>query len=102
MSVIIVAGLLGGILRGLLGYSKYHFAYKGITFNWKYFIMMVGISAFAGLAITWAVSDSGIDLPFVSNVNPAIAFIIGYAGGDFLENLYKIIIGKDTLFGASR
>jgi hypothetical protein len=28
----------------------------------------------------------------------ALAFIIGYAGGDFIENIYKIIIKKSSLY----
>jgi len=30
--------------------------------------------------------------------NPALGFVIGYAGGDFIENIYKIIIKKSSLY----
>ena len=98
MTTILLTGMLGGIVRGLVGYSKYHFAYKAVKFNWKYFLLMVGVSGFAGLTISWSISESGLDLPLVDNINPAIAFIIGYAGGDIIENLYKMLVGKATLF----
>jgi len=29
---------------------------------------------------------------------PALAFILGHAGGDFIENIYKIIIKKSSLY----
>ena len=30
--------------------------------------------------------------------SPALSFIVGYAGGDFIENIYKIIIKKSSLY----
>ena len=51
-----------------------------------------------GLATTWSIKEAGftfLGLPFIS---PALAFIIGYAGGDFLENIYKIIVKKPSLY----
>ena len=56
------------------------------------------ISFAIGLVITWAVVSSGLKLPAIESINPAIAFIVGYAGGDIVENIYKIIVGKATLF----
>ena len=34
----------------------------------------------------------------MSSFTPALAFVIGYTGGDFLENVYKIIIKKPSLY----
>ena len=61
----------------------------------------VGISGFIGLAVTWAIADSGLQLPFTDTINTALAFIIGYAGGDFIENLYKLLLKKPELFKES-
>jgi hypothetical protein len=38
----------------------------------------------------------------VDYISPAIAFVIGYAGGDFIENLYKIILKKPTIFPSAK
>ncbi|MBI4121545.1 MAG: hypothetical protein HY470_01135, partial [Candidatus Ryanbacteria bacterium] len=44
-----------------------------------------------------AVKEAGIPV-LGGMVTPGIAFIIGYAGGDFIENVYKIIIGKPSVY----
>ncbi len=85
---ILIAGFCGGALRGIIGYTKYKTSYKEVKFEWKYFLFMVGVSGIAGLITAAVIRETNI-LPTM--VNPAIAFIVGYAGGDFLENIYKII-----------
>lgn len=85
---VLLAGLGGGILRGLVGYLKYKTSYKEVKFEVKYFVFMVIVSGVIGLIAAWVTRESGL-VP--SMINPAIAFIVGYAGGDFLENLYKTI-----------
>jgi len=95
---ILLAGFGGGVLRGLVGYLKYQFAYKDIKFKTGYFVFMISISGIVGLATAWAIKDAGfvfMDLPILT---PAFAFIIGYAGGDFIENIYKIIVKKPSLY----
>ncbi len=49
----IVMGLLGGATRGLVGYTKYLTAYKGVKFNWLYFGITVGISGLVGGISGW-------------------------------------------------
>jgi len=91
---LLFAGLFGGVIRGLVGYLKYHFRYKNITFKWSYFLIMVGFSGIIGVASGWLVKG----LVPVSDLNSAYAFLAGYAGGDFMENAFKIILKKPELF----
>ena len=81
-----------------MGLTKHQLAYKEVKFNPLYFFGTVGISGFIGLTVTWAIAGSGLQLPFTNTLNTALAFIIGYAGGDFIENLYKILLQKPELF----
>lgn len=98
VGLILVAGTFGGIIRGLVGFIKYQFAYKNVRFEPFYFAVMIILSAIVGLVVTWAVASSGLTAFGLAEINPAIAFIVGYAGGDLIENLYKIAVGKPTLF----
>ena len=91
---ILIAGFGGGVIRGLVGYIKHQFAYKDVGFNLPYFFTMMFLSGVIGLLTAEAVqnlSQAVIAVEFSS----AVAFIAGYAGGDFLENLYKIVLKKD-------
>jgi len=40
----------------------------------------------------WALLFLGVE-----TLSPAIAVIVGYAGGDFIENIFKIIIKQPNL-----
>ncbi len=95
---IITAGLAGGVLRGLVGYFKYHFSYREVKFKPRYFLALVGISGLVGLLAAWITDDLGLTLLGLNRISPAIALIIGYAGGDFIENVFKIITGKTSLY----
>jgi len=101
MWALLSAGAAGGIVRGLVGYLKHYMAYKSVKFEIAYFLIVIIISSAAGLTVTWAITASGIQLPGIDSINPAIAFIVGYAGGDFLENVYKILVRKNSLFDIS-
>ncbi len=92
---LLLAGLVGGIIRGLVGYVKYHFNYKGVKFVWGYFLLMVGISGIVGMSAGWLVK--GI-MAEGQTVNVFYAFLAGYAGGDFIDNAFKIIFNKTSLF----
>lgn len=98
MIILLLAGGFGGTVRGLMGFLKHRLAYKDVEFKPLYFLGMVALSAFVGLTVTWAIIGSGVQFPFVEQINPALAFIVGYAGGDFIENLYKIFLKTTTLF----
>ncbi len=96
VAIILLFGALGGVARGLVGFIKYYTSYKNVTFSWRYIAATVGISAVVGLGVVWAIEGSGINFEGVT-LNPAIGFILGYAGGDVLENLYKILVKKPIL-----
>lgn len=97
MESLLIFGALGGVGRGLVGYVKYFLSYKDVRFSWSYFSMTVGISAAMGFVVIWAIESAGITFAEGLQINPGIAFIIGYAGGDALENLYKIVANKPVL-----
>lgn len=92
---ILIAGFGGGAVRGLVGFIKHQFSYKNVGFNLPYFFGMTFISGIVGLLIVMSLKEAGFTLEGI--FSPALGFITGYAGGDFLENLYKIIIKKSSL-----
>ena len=93
---ILIAGFGGGVIRGLVGFIKHQYSYKNVGFNLPYFLGMAFLSGMIGLLSTVAVKE--IDFTLFGNFTPALSFIIGYAGGDFIENVYKIIIKKSSLY----
>ena len=95
---IILAGFGGGVLRGLVGFIKYQYSYKGVKFQLSYFSAMMFVSGVVGLLTAIVVKELGINFLGLSAITPALAFVIGYAGGDLLENIYKIIIKKPSLY----
>lgn len=95
---IIVAGFGGGVVRGLVGFIKHQFSYKNVGFNVPYFLAMSFLSGIIGLLCALAVKEAGIDFLKSTSFSAALAFIVGYAGGDFIENIYKIIIKKSSLY----
>ncbi len=54
-------------------------------------------SGLVGLLAAWATYDLDINLLGLNTLPPSIAFIIGYAGGDFIENFFKIVTKKNIL-----
>ena len=92
------AGLLGGILRGAVGISKYLRSYKDVKIRPIYFGLSVLISGIAGLLSAWIVKDLGMTFLQLDYVPATVAIIVGYAGGDFLENTFKIIMKKPEFF----
>ncbi len=99
MFMVLLFGALGGVARGLVGYTKYLTSYKDVKFDPKYFGMNVLVSMVVGLGTVWALDGSGLAHDFTQgfSLNPAVALIIGYAGGDAIENIYKIILKKPIL-----
>lgn len=96
ITYIFIAAFGGGFFRGLVGYIKHQFSYKNVPFDLKYFLGMMVLSGIIGLVATLAIKELGFTLFGV--FTPALAFVIGYAGGDFIENIYKIIIKKSSLY----
>ena len=92
---IFIAGFGGGFIRGLVGWLKHQFSYKEVKFKPGYFLGTMVTSGIIGLLAVWATKGAGFTLE--DTFTPALAFIIGYAGGDFIENIYKIIVKKSSL-----
>ena len=76
----LLAGLAGGLIRALVGITKAQAEFKkDFVFDWK----RLGLSLFvAGIV--------GIASGLLVQGTLGMAFLAGYAGPDFLENLYKI------------
>ena len=91
---VLIGGFIGGATRGLIGYLKHQYSYKNVGFDWKYFSVMMILSGAIGLLASVAIKYSFISFEGVEYISPAIAFIIGYAGGDFLDGIYKILLKK--------
>lgn len=91
---ILIAGLLGGVVRGLVGFIKHQFSYKDVKFSWPYFAGIIALSGAVGVVTAIAVEDAGTNVLGIETLTPGLAFIAGYAGGDFIENIYKIIFKK--------
>ena len=87
---------LGGVVRGLVGFIKHQFSYKNVSFRFNYFISMALLSGFVGMVSAIAIKELGFTL--FGSFTPALSFIIGYSGGDFIENIYKVIIKKSNLY----
>jgi hypothetical protein len=96
MIIVFAAAFAGGILRGLVGFIKYQFSYKEVKFRPYYFLGMMFVSGVIGAVASLAIKEIGFTL--LGSFTPALAFIIGYAGGDFIENIYKIIIKKSSFY----
>ena len=85
--IYILAGLLGGIIRGLVRFVKNKTVEKANHFKPSYFVVTILISGIVGAA-------AGI----LADTEWQISFLAGYAGTDFIENLYKIkILGKSKI-----
>lgn len=94
---ILIAAFGGGVTRGLVGFIKHQYAYKRVGFRLPYFLSMMALSGIIGLLAAIATKELGITFLGLDYITPAIAFIVGYAGGDFIENLYKIILKKPSI-----
>ena len=91
---LLVAGFGGGFVRGLIGYLKYQYSYKSVPFNLPYFFVMMFLSGIVGVLVAAAIDSSLLIIQGVNYISPGLAFIIGYAGGDFLDGVYKIVVDK--------
>ncbi len=87
MIEIFIAGFLGGVIRGLLGISKEirSSPTRKKKLRPEYLLVTLLASGGLGLLVGVFIAD---DIRF--------ALLAGYAGCDFLENLYKIKMKKKT------
>ena len=81
--IYLFAGFCGGIVRGLVGFVKNKTIEKADHFKPSYFIITIFISGIVGAA-------AGI----LADTEWQASFLAGYAGTDFIENLYKIKLGQ--------
>lgn len=95
---ILIAGFGGGLIRGLVGFLKYYYSYKNTPFNPLYLFATSFLSGIVGMLTAVAIKESGLIVSGLGSITPPMALIVGYAGGDFLENIYKIILKKPLLF----
>jgi len=91
---LLLAGFGGGMIRGIIGYLKHQYSYKNVKFDLPYFFTMIFLSGAVGIIVATAVNQAGVQIEGVEYISPAIALIIGYAGGDFLESVYKVLAKK--------
>ena len=92
---ILLAGFFGGVIRGLVGFIKHQYSYKNVPFDLKYFLGTSFLSGIIGLMASGAILEIGFTYRGI--FTPALSFIVGYAGGDFVENVYKIITKKSSI-----
>jgi uncharacterized membrane protein YeaQ/YmgE (transglycosylase-associated protein family) len=83
--IYILAGFLGGIIRGLVGFVKNKTIEKTDHFKPSYFVITILIAGIVGAA-AGALADTEWQ----------ISFLAGYAGTDFIESLYKIKFLRDN------
>ncbi len=98
MYLFFLAGFFGGIIRGIVGVVKYTRAYKDVQMRYWYFGISIFITGLIGLICAWIVKDLGITFLEIQTISPTIALIVGYAGGDFIENIFKILIKKPDFY----
>jgi hypothetical protein len=97
METLFIAGFGGGVVRGLVGFVKHQYSYKDVGFKLPYFLSMVVISGTVGVLSALTVKELGLSLFGLGGVTPAVAFLVGYAGGDFLDNIVKIAFKNTSL-----
>lgn len=95
---LLLAGFAGGVIRGLVGFTKHQYSYKNVGFKWGYFVIMTLISGIIGLAAGWLARGYVASEQLTAEVSAFFTFIAGYAGGDFIENVYKIVAKKPSLY----
>lgn len=76
----IVAGLAGGLIRGLVGITKSStFTPQNFKFQWQYFSFSLVVAVIVGVL-------SGV----IADGDWRLSLLAGYAGVDFLESLYRL------------
>jgi hypothetical protein len=92
------AGLIGGLLRGGMGLFKYTTSYKDVKIRPYYFGGMVILTGVIGWVSAWVARDALRIFLDLETVPVSFALIAGYAGGDFIENIFKIALKEPNLF----
>ena len=79
-----VFGLLGGLIRALVGLLKNRRIKNKLKFKPVYFLITIAIAGIIGAVTSVALST-----------NYTLNLVAGYAGIDLLENLVRLITKKD-------
>ena len=98
MYLFFIAGFLGGVIRGVVGLIKYVQSYKEVKLKPLYLSITLGASGMIGFICAWIIQDLGISFLDLEKLPMSLAVIIGYAGGDFMENIFKIIVKEPDIF----
>jgi len=98
IELIFLAGFAGGVIRGFVGFLKYQYSYKDVPFRPWRFLSLAGISGLVGLMAALAFREVVPGVFETPSLSPVLFIIIGYAGGDFLENIAKMILRKPDLY----
>ena len=93
-----IAGLFGGLLRGGMGLFKYMTSYKDVKIRPYYFAGMVVLTGVIGWVSAWVAGDALRIFLELETVPVSFAVVAGYAGGDLIENIFKIAIQEPQLF----
>jgi hypothetical protein len=94
----LIAGFIGGLLRGGVGLVKYITSYKDVEIRPYYFISSVLLSGLIGYVAAWILKDVAHLFLEIDTAPVSFALIAGYAGGDLIENLFKIGMKEPNLF----
>ena len=97
MDIALFGGFIGGVMRGVVGFVKYRYSYKEVKFDAGKFLSTAALSGLVGLVSSFTVEELGFTFLGASSLSFAMAIVVGYAGGDFLENVYKIILKNPSL-----
>ncbi len=102
MNGFFIAGLFGGLLRGGMGLFKYTTSYKDIEIRPYYFAGMVILTGIIGWVSAWILRDALEIFLEISRIPLSFGLVAGYAGGDFIENVFKIAMREPQLFEIGR
>ncbi len=94
----LIAGFFGGLLRGGIGLTKYMTSYKNVKIRPYYFAGMVILTGAVGYVSAWVARDAARIFLELDNIPFSFALVAGYAGGDLLENLFKIVVKEPNLY----
>ena len=93
-----IAGLFGGLLRGGMGLFKYITSYKDVEIRPYYFLGMVALTGMVGWVSAWIAGDVFRIFFELETIPLSFAVVAGYAGGDLIENVFKIAVSEPQLF----
>ncbi|OQX70815.1 hypothetical protein B6D52_03385 [Candidatus Parcubacteria bacterium 4484_255] len=58
---VLMAGFIGGAIRGIFGFVKHQYSYKNVGFKAPYFFLMVFLSGIVGLVASYLITGNTIN-----------------------------------------